>query len=408
MASFRKHLVLRRVWQELEGTAVRLLPPSEREEPLQRIRAKLGLVSGLLFVAFAAFRALQLFWLGVHGQAVLLVVTASLVLCAPIVARLTESFATVAHYGVALVVVTVTGAAYASGGAASPGLVVFMIVPLFAVFLTGTRGGAVWMIVSVSVIAGFAVLERLGMSPPIRYPVATWNLAKATAAFLLVVVVWVIAQVYERARAEAFARLEKSEAARATHQKELGWLANSLSHEANNTLAYITSDLDFVGGAIDRNDPVLSSALAEARTGADRLRDIVRDVNTIAGQDEPRPPPDITDVGLVLSESVAVARGSGVIVHFDVPKLVAHANVDAHVLERALVNVLMAGGPESILRVALREGLEVEVEAERGAEPRALGIAAARRLVSGMGGRVEFEQRPNGWCAKLALPSLES
>lgn len=400
--------MFRRLWQELEGTAVRLLPPNEREEPLQRIRAKLGLVSGLLFVVFAVFRALQLFWLGVHGQAVLLVVTASLVLCAPVVARLTNSFAAVAHYGVGLVVITVTGAAYASGGAASPGLVVFMIVPLFAVFLTGTRGGAVWMVVSVSAIAGFAVLERLGMSPPIRYPVATWNLAKATAAFLLVLVVYVIAQVYERARAEAFAALQKSEAARATHQKELGWLANSLSHEANNTLAYITSDLDFVGGAIDRSDPVLTSALAEARTGADRLRDIVRDVNTIAGQDEPPPPPDETDLALVLQESVAVARGSGVTVHFQPPPEVSHANVDARILERAFVNVLMAGGPEAILSVRLEPGLSVEVEAERGAEPRALGIAAARRLVSGMGGKVEFEQRPNGWCAKLTLPPLES
>jgi len=135
--------------------AVGLLSEAERSDPLQRIRAKVGLVSGLLFVAFALFRSLELFWFGVKGQALVLLLSAALVSCAPIVARLTRSFAVVAHYGVAVVVVAITGAAFASGGAASPALVVFMIVPLFAVFLTGMRAAAVWVAISVLIIAGF-------------------------------------------------------------------------------------------------------------------------------------------------------------------------------------------------------------------------------------------------------------
>jgi signal transduction histidine kinase len=400
--------VLLRIWRQLEVIAVRLLPAREREDPLWRIRARTGLASGLLFILFALLRSAQLFWLGVHSQAVLLLVTAGFVACAPVIARLTNSFAHVAHFGVGVVVLAIAGAAWSSGGAASPGLVVFMIVPLFAVFLTGTRGGAVWMAISVSLIAGFAVLDRLGLSPPVRYPLATWNLAKATAAFLLVVVVFLISTSYERARAEAFVALRKAEEARDTRAAEMGWLAASLSHEANNELAYITTDLDYVGGAIDSTDPHLASALAEARIGANRIRDIVRDVKTIAG-DDPTPAADgETDVGLVLQEAVAVARSAGVNVTFDAPKDAMRAAIDAAVLERALVNVLMAGGSEAHLAVTLDPGPAVQISAERGSLPRALGIAAARRLVSGCGGDIEFAQDKKGWSAKLTLHAAPS
>lgn len=388
--------------------AVRILPDSEREDPVQRIRAKVGLVSGVLFILFALFRALQLWSFGVHTQALLLLVTAALVACAPVVARLTRSFAAVAHFGVGVVVIAITGGAWASGGAASPGLVVFMIVPLFAVFLTGTRGGAVWMALSVSLIAGFAVLERLGMSPPVRYPVETWNLAKASAAFLLVLVVYLIASAYERARAEAFLAVRRAEAARESSEAELGWLATSLSHEANNELAYITTDLDYVGGVIDSKNPQLALAVAEARIGADRIRDIVRDVRTIAGDDSPRPAEDTTDVALVLQEAVAVARSAGVSVTFELPKDSEHAKIDSAILERALVNVLMAGGSEAQLSVALQPGPVVLASGKRGAIPRALGIAAAQRLVARAGGSIQFQQDASGWSAKLTLHGAQS
>jgi hypothetical protein len=110
---------VRALWGYIDRAALRVLSPDERSDPDLVARAKFGVVAGLLFIAVAILRAVELFWLGVVEQAAVLLVAAGLVTFAPVVGRITGSFTTAAHFGVAIVALAIVGAAYASGGAAS-------------------------------------------------------------------------------------------------------------------------------------------------------------------------------------------------------------------------------------------------------------------------------------------------
>lgn len=97
----------------------------------------------------------------------------------------------------------------------------------------------------------------------------------------------------------------------------MGTLASGIAHQINNPLAYITANLAYADEELA--DPAaltspgrlaeVRHAILEARDGADRVRDIVTDMRTLARSDAARSPRGSVDIRRVL-ESAAGAIGS--------------------------------------------------------------------------------------------------
>jgi PAS domain S-box-containing protein len=73
----------------------------------------------------------------------------------------------------------------------------------------------------------------------------------------------------------------------------VGLLAAGVAHEVNNPLSYVLGALDFLqerfaAGAPRGSDPEVLAALGDARTGAERVRQVVRDLRTFSGSREER------------------------------------------------------------------------------------------------------------------------
>jgi PAS domain S-box-containing protein len=94
----------------------------------------------------------------------------------------------------------------------------------------------------------------------------------------------------------------------------MGTLAAGVAHEINNPLAYIVANLAYADEELADADALsnpgrlaeIRHAIAEARAGADRVRDIVTDMRTLARGDAPRRPISVTRV----LESAATAIAS--------------------------------------------------------------------------------------------------
>ncbi|MFY2556333.1 ATP-binding protein [Corallococcus terminator] len=95
-----------------------------------------------------------------------------------------------------------------------------------------------------------------------------------------------------------------------------GQLAEGVGHEINNPLSYVSGNLQFAleqlelsmeVGALGKNAPLAEAleALREAREGAERIRVIVRDLQTFARADEPHLSP--VDVHAALEFGLAMA-----------------------------------------------------------------------------------------------------
>ncbi|QRN97116.1 PAS domain S-box protein [Archangium violaceum] len=97
----------------------------------------------------------------------------------------------------------------------------------------------------------------------------------------------------------------------ADRMASMGTLAAGIAHEINNPLAFVISNLGFLAEEMSRS-PVLArgpeewrSVLAEAREGAERVRQIVRQLKAFSRPDEERVEP--VDVHAVLESAVTLA-----------------------------------------------------------------------------------------------------
>lgn len=88
----------------------------------------------------------------------------------------------------------------------------------------------------------------------------------------------------------------------------VGMLAAGVAHEINNPLAYLIAALDFMGETLESERPILGDlghALADAREGASRVRQVVRDLKTFSRAEPERAA--IVDLHQLLDSSANMA-----------------------------------------------------------------------------------------------------
>jgi signal transduction histidine kinase/CheY-like chemotaxis protein len=234
----------------------------------------------------------------------------------------------------------------------------------------------------------------------------------------------------------------------ADRMSSVGLLAAGVGHEINNPLAAVMANLDLAvhhAGEIGKLavTPGLAAplreieeALREAKTGAERVRNIVRDLRIFSrGSEERRQP---VDVERVMDSAVRMAwnqirhRARLIKEYRPSPRVTASESRLAQVFLNLLVNAAQAI-PEGFagqneIRVATRpEGERVIIEVSDtgpGIPPEAmprlftpffttkpvgvgtgLGLSICHRIVSGLGGEISVDSEPGrGTTFRVSLP----
>jgi C4-dicarboxylate-specific signal transduction histidine kinase/CheY-like chemotaxis protein len=228
----------------------------------------------------------------------------------------------------------------------------------------------------------------------------------------------------------------------ADRMASLGTLAAGVAHEINNPLAYIMSNLEFVQerlGAMSEGDPArrfegLLVALADSRSGAERVAAIVRNLKAFSRPDETV---NLVDVRCAMDGAVDMAwteikhRARLVKSYQEVPPVTANEARLGQVLLNLLVNAAQAmpegAADANIIEVRTAfEGGWVQIEVRdtgQGIAPEhlariydpffttkpvgtgtGLGLAICHSIVTGLGGHLKIENNPDrGVTARVLL-----
>jgi two-component system, cell cycle sensor histidine kinase and response regulator CckA len=218
----------------------------------------------------------------------------------------------------------------------------------------------------------------------------------------------------------------------------MGTLAASMAHEINNPLSYILGSLDEIDRTWARQDPEsLRASLKAVRAGAERIRDVTRDLRSFSRPDEESVSAvelrAVVGAVLELVRKDIEARARLVLKIEDTPAVRANEARLVQVVLNLLVNAWQAlepGDPErkQIGLSTYRDGLNAVVEVwdsgpgipvedrDRIFEPffttkpvgqgTGLGLFVCRNIVSGFGGEISVRDRPGGGSVfRVILPA---
>nr|WP_228530823.1 MULTISPECIES: PAS domain S-box protein [Myxococcaceae] len=218
----------------------------------------------------------------------------------------------------------------------------------------------------------------------------------------------------------------------------MGTLAAGMAHEINNPLSYVLGNLGYLEAQLARaQEQALLEVVREAREGAERVRQIVRDLKTLSrGDDERRGP---VDVLAVLQSSINMAwneirhRARLVRDFSPVPRVQANESRLGQVFLNLLVNAAQAipegradrhhievrvypaadgrvavevrDSGEGIAREHLPRIFDPFFTSKPIGEGTGLGLAICHGIVSQLGGSIEVEsERGQGTCMRVFLP----
>jgi signal transduction histidine kinase/CheY-like chemotaxis protein len=307
------------IWQRL----CRVLLPdglASQGADAQR-RAELALALIVLATPLVLFRSVILLAGGVVGEAIVAMV--ALVLLAGLVLgfRRTGSLPLLGN-GVALLFFgCCSSVAYTRGGVGSPAAIALGLTPMFATFIAGWRSALIWALAAVAEAAIFAFfLPDL----PDLYPAGPLAMLDLMGVGVFAALVMSISLAFELTRNAALhaqreaerdrvRAWEEARMLRADRMASLGQLAASVAHEINTPLTYVMANLSAVearvallqGRDLEHERAQLLDALAEARGGAVRVADIVRDLKSFTRTDEDEPA--LLDLRVVMDMALRMA-----------------------------------------------------------------------------------------------------
>ncbi len=220
----------------------------------------------------------------------------------------------------------------------------------------------------------------------------------------------------------------------------VGVLAAGVAHEINNPLVYIMNNLSYVLTHLPQEHSDLSSALREARSGAERVRDIVKDLKTFSRSDDQKIEP--IDVRDVLDSAIKVAhneirhRAQLIRNYAEIPPVEANSRL-GQVFLNLVLNAAHAIGEGDVNNNEINVSVErddaagevkvrirdtgVGIPTERLAKifdpffttkpvgvGTGLGLSICRNITQSLGGRIEVESMPSvGSTFCVSLPYTE-
>jgi signal transduction histidine kinase len=152
-------------------------------------------------------------------------------------------------------------------------------------------------------VVGVVCHEHIG-------PPRTWTRDEISFAAAIADQVALILSTADRLRLEQERERMRLELIHTQRLESIGTLAAGVAHEISNPLAYIATNLDYIGARLDRLDEPsvvreIRRATREALLGADRVRRIVGDLTRFARRDQSPPTP--VDVRSVLDTAISMA-----------------------------------------------------------------------------------------------------
>jgi signal transduction histidine kinase/CheY-like chemotaxis protein len=165
-------------------------------------------------------------------------------------------------------------------------------------------------------------------------------------------------QLFEELRTEVRRREETEEQLRQSQKMEaIGRLTGGLAHDFNNLMTIVTGSLDLLNRRLATDDPRLKKLVDNAMEGARRASTLTRQLLAFARRQPLEPKP--TDLNKLVSEVSALLRGTlgeTIAIETVLGGGVWPANIDAHQLERAIVNLALNS------RDAMPEGGRLTIE----------------------------------------------
>ncbi len=278
----------------------------------------LGLVTARqcvnLFAAVAVLGALALA-LGLSRIAALLAAACAFVLLVLATLRLAPTIDPVRWVGALGLLGFPVAIAWTENALAPAALPWLVVLPLFGTIIDGRKMGLFFAALATLCLGGTVAGLLLGApnGPPLPSRVVLpLTFGSLTALVAVVVAVTAHYATLRTATLELLASAER-DLARAREQAllaerlaSLGTLAAGVAHEINNPMAFVAGNVEAVlrQMKVSRRDPSVSldlaeceSALADAMSGATRVRDIVADLRTFAhAPDESLRPVDVAKV----------------------------------------------------------------------------------------------------------------
>jgi signal transduction histidine kinase/CheY-like chemotaxis protein len=144
-------------------------------------------------------------------------------------------------------------------------------------------------------------------------------------------------------RSEVRRREETEEQLRQSQKKDaIGRLTGGLAHDFNNLMTIVTGSLDLLSRRLATDDPRLKKLVDNAMEGARRASALTRQLLAFARRQALDPKP--TDINRLVSEVSALLRGTlgeTIAIETVLAGGLWPANIDAHQLERAIVNLAL-------------------------------------------------------------------